>query len=239
MSARDPETGQFTATNTSEVEYADHEVQVLAVRFIKTGDGSDVLIEPTIEFEPVSERGIDSDELAQLVGWKRHATVGTFETGESDQSFVGEIQTEVDFGINLTKSEAAGSLTGANAASPTVIEGDDIGGETTGDIDAARYYRANQSEPGQLDHFLGYAGPGFIDDEETAGGGGYSTSQDMTMWYPEKLGSGPYVDRTDDLVMLPEWEVDDVSGRAEFEITYILYWAVEEMPEGRASFARP
>jgi len=224
---------------SSSAEYADHEVQLISARLLPSADVSGGVFEPKLEFEPVSDRGLDSDELAELVGFKRMAAVRHKNTNDENSDNNGDLGFEVDLGINITESEALGTQTG-DPGNPSVLTGNEIEtSEITGTFDDGdQVLFNNSSEPGQLDHIQIYGSPGLASSTLGAANG-FAQTKERTMFYPDKLGSGPYVDRTDDIVMLPEIEFDGYDGNPDCEITYILYWNVEEMPEGRASFARP
>lgn len=219
---------------SSSAQYADHEVQTIGVRLICEAEWNDGVIEPRLEFEPVHEFGIDNDELAELVGFYRNATIRFQLTQDNTQTELGDVNFESDFGINVTEEDVVGS-----ADEFTIDTQEDLGPATVNDgTFNGRAIGGVHDNPGQIDHVQFYGSPSF-NSSSGAGGPGNGQEQDRTFFYPDKLGSGPYVDRTDDLVMLPEIEFQNCVSRVEAEITYILYWNLEEMPEGRASFARP
>lgn len=207
-------------------EYADHEVQVIFGKVVQENvDGGEN--DTVIQFEPVSDRGLDSDELAELVGWRRNITAKIVQEDEASQTFVGDGQIEVGLGINLTEGEFA-EQSGRNFGAREI--------QATAD---QTIVANNYSEPGVLDTHASSPTTGFISGTEGAGGSGTNVTDTESQFYPDYLGSGPYVDRTDDITLHLEAQSVSVVGRIILEAHYILYWNVEEMPEGRASFARP
>lgn len=213
-------------------EYADYEVQVaqLEVQVDGEADGGPTtgdidLIEQT---EPVSDRGIDSDELAELVAFRTMLDTRIFSDNVEDQNQLGSVEYEADVGINLQNAE----LPSQSANNNTTAELQTFGnGEAT---------LINYSEPGVLDTFRYVEQAGF--DDTTNGSGGPGATSAVTprhINYRDLLGTGPFVDRTDDLTLSVEVSKSNVLSAAQGKLTFIGYWDVHEMPEGRASFARP
>ena len=197
--------------DSGDVEYADHEVQ--ALNFQVSTDGTVAAFEQQFETSPVSERGIDSDELAELVAMYRYVSLQT--QGPQDQTSQDTLSGEVNLGINTTGEEEALTDLGANAT----IEEVEQNGATArlGGLD----------DPGVLD---GASINGFV--------ATHVGQSERFLDFQDTFGSGPYVDKTDDLVVQGEIATDG-TDRVKIEVVYLLYWSVEQMPEGRASFARP
>lgn len=195
------------------VEYADHEVQSLSFKVVNDGTGP-TGIEGELLADPVQQRGIDNDELAELVGMYRFAFLQP--QGAMDQTNGDVMDFEFNMGINTKgKSEALTDLSGNAEIAEDTVTG---GGVTLGESD----------DPGILD------GGGIVGSI----GNDTGTVSERFIDFRDVLGSGPYVDATDDLVFQGEVSnngSDTVNG----EVEYILYWDVEELPEGRSSFARP
>jgi hypothetical protein len=224
-----------------DVEYADHEVQVLGKKINVSDDLGDGLTplagsqegETIIEFNPVSDRGIDSDELAELVGFYR--LVKTRIQGAGSNATNSEANCEGVLGINLT----FGDLPNRVVTNGTVVNDSP---DLQVDQILGRIGAINLDEPGVIDMFAQGANVGFGTSPDNAGGASQITSpSERTFFYGDKLGSGPYVDQTDEMTLALEIELADFTADVdvEVEVNYILYWNVHEMPEGRASFARP
>lgn len=223
--------GGSTAT-----EYADHEVQAVSA-VLTTDDGlSSTEDSATAEifknFDPVSDRGLDSDEIAELVGMYRKATL---RFGNVDgQSFGNSMFAEGSLGVNIAGESEEFSSLSANA--PTAERVDVTPDPDTADSFLSRF--ASIDEPGILDGTsIGGSLP-YID----GGGAGGSGQQEVTeRWFNfrDTFGSGPFLDATDDLTLFQELEVNEVIDQAEFELAYILYWDTETVPEARRNFGRP
>jgi hypothetical protein len=192
---------------------------------LPSGDDSQQL-ESFEQLNPVSPRGIDSDEIAELVAMHRVAVI-RFGNVDS-QSFANSLFGEGSLGININ----------AEAEEPTSISANAPTAEITDEGDFVRRI-ASINEPGTLDNYgVGGSIP-YVDASSGAGGTGQAMAKERFFNFKNNLGTGPYVDYTDDLSLFQELEVNEVTDQAELETRYTLYWSVEEMPEGRASFSRP
>lgn len=216
-------------------EYADHEVQVIyGQKTIQEGSGNaNADIDTVEQYEPVSDRGLDSDELAELVGF--HRTVSVYATREEEATTTepGDVLAEIGLGVNLSEQEFA-EQSGAQQ-NGTVVEDFDEG--TIGQQNVVNNY----SEPGVVDTMapITIAPSAAPTTDQDISVGGPNVERSRTMFFSEKLGTGPFVDRTDDLTLHSEVQTINANCRAVVEVIYVLYWSVEEMPEGRASFSRP
>lgn len=200
------------AGHDGEVEYADHEVQTIGVQSLNKGTSE---LEELVQAEPVSERGIDNDELAELVAMRRIGTV-QFQGAQAGES---PVLAEAGFGLNLTGDQE----------NPTQLPTSNLLVETA-ESPEARTVLGELDDPGVLDTFHYGAVP------PQSGGTALERFVDLR----ETFGSGPYVDATDDLSFYLETEAASPDGdEFKLELVYQLYWNVEEMPEGRASFSRP
>jgi len=224
-------------------EYADHEVQVITNQISANGTGANSSSETATmldQLEPVSNRGLDSDELAELVAMYRIHFVDVDGVVRENQTEAGQVDSESAIGINLSEDEFP---TQANANNATSAERRLI--ENQNDI-ASLARGSNYSEPGALDFTRGQITSGFyelVEGPDTSGPQGSAGSGGVTkerfVDLRTTFGSGPYVDRTDDISVFAELQATNITGEPTVETAYILYWNVEEMPEGRASFARP
>ncbi len=222
--------------NSSGVEYADHEVQILSCRLDARGFDQNNTVENVENlrlFEPVYAGGLDSDELAELVAMYRVVQVeGDRPEGLlNDQDQAPAIRAESDIGINLNSDSEIPSQIATNA--PTAVE--DPADED--DVDSV-VQSASINEPGALDTTAVSASPAFRS-ATGSGTGNTAMTTERFINFDEKFGSGPYVDRTDDISVFQEVNTIDNGSNVELNSIYYLYWSVEEMPEGRASFARP
>lgn len=213
-------------------EYADYHVQNIGFKLVMTGDESADYIHNT---EAVSDRGIDSDELAELVAMYRSVNVKVFAEQEGGQAEPGSIRAEGAMGINLgpdelpTRTSAGGEDVTNDPA--TVPINDQTGG---------KLFLTNYEEPGVLDVHRTTSKLGF----EGAGGGGGGNVPGLSerfINFRDNFGTGPFLDRTDDLSLQLEITEKNAAPEVdmEVEVSYFLYWDIHEQPEGRASFARP
>jgi len=212
-----------------DVEYADHEVQTIGWQVANQEE--DDRVEFTKQFEPVYQNGLDSDELGELVAMRRFVNVTSADETSTSQSEVGDAVAEVNAGINLTGKGENPTDAFTNAATADVTDlGDAAGSE-------GRTYIID--DPGVLDAFRLSAVPGFVDTSAGAAGDGSNVHAERFINFHEVTGTGPFVDKTDDFVISGEVDNRNAVNNTTVEVYYTLYWAIEEMPEGRASFSRP
>lgn len=195
--------------HSGDVEYADHEVQYIGTN-VSTTDGTSV--DEEVNIEPVSQRGIDSDELAELVAMYRTASIQPASSAAAGEN------TEAETGLGLNLSGASESPNDASSQA-TILDTNESGASLrVGEID----------DPGVLDQVVA----------QVFGGTGATSTTERFVNFREVFGSGPFVDKTDDLTIYGELQPDG-TNQVKMETNYLLYWNVEEMPDGRASFSRP
>lgn len=175
---------------------------------VQTKDGASV--EAETEAEPVQENGIDNDELAELVAVRYNISLSTDASGAGTNGLDGEY----NLGINTFGEREA--LSDSPTNNPLFVSDD------------------NNVRLGTVED------PGILVSGQVSGvqENSVGNTVDGMVHFSEAFGSGPYVDKTDDLVFRAEVQGQG-STEAVIEQSYILYWNVTEMPEGRASFARP
>jgi len=216
-------------------EYADHEVQIITGQTDFTGSGGTEQVEVLDQLEPLSNRGLDSDELAELVYMRRHSAAYIDKVTEENQTSPGELYCEHSLGINLSGPEIPPN---ANANNPTSEQRTTVEGSPS-NVTPTNVRGANYSEPGVIDFGTVIATSGYDEAAGGAGAGASAMAKTRELNFRQAFGSGPYVDRTDDITVFAEMNSEQNVADVSLEMTYALYWNVEEMPEGRASFARP
>jgi len=225
--------------NMSEpAEYADHEVQVLTSKMTIDTDLADGdSCEYITSVEPVSDRGLDSNELAELKHMYRKASISITQLNDNTQTELGEVVAEASLGINMGPDElpTRPTVTGSRVqdASNTTVVNDQDGGV---------FSVSNFEEPGILDFTSGGANAGFNEVGTGTGGGSHvTTPTERDFSFSDTFGTGPFVDRTDDIDLNVELVGSNLSDgvRAEYEVSYLLYWNVHEAEGGRGAFARP
>lgn len=206
-------------TGNHQVEYADHEVQVISARATLNEAGS---IDKIAEYEPVyDDRGIDSNELAQLVAMYRSVSV------YAQGNFSGFAEGEITLGANLSATElpTRASATGAGAEDIT---------------DSAIEVNTNASDASLFTNPFTDAGV-FDATRQTLDGTSGSQAQERFLNFKENFGTGPFVDRTDDLSLGIEASSTSsvTDATVNVEVVFVLYWAVETVEGGRSELSRP
>lgn len=217
--------------------YSEFEVQQVGLRQQPgqsgTGDnGNNVEREDVYTTTPVDQNGIDNDELAELVAFYRTVRLFIQDEDAETQSEAGDADGEGGMGINIGGSDDFAVQVPANRtteARGTPGPPSEDGGFIAGEAD----------DPGQIDYWQVGAEAGFQDDVNGPGGGGATGVSDRYVNLRTQFGSGPYVDRTDDIDFLVETVNNDVVGRTFHEVIYTLYWDVTTVEGGRAAFAPP
>jgi hypothetical protein len=198
-------------------EYSDFEVQTVARRFGGIAAGGNDDKDKLFQVEPVyPDSGIDSDELAELVAMFRTATV--------DNLGDGQVAAEYDLGLNLGERELPGRVLRAFNGRDTDSEGTVIRQQDDNNINEAGL---EGNDAGILDTCTLIAG---ADDSFTA---------ERFINFRHNFGTGPFVDKTDDVSFHMELEENGNTAGNSFQVVTYLYWDVTEQPGGRASFARP
>ena len=224
--------GGSTAT-----EYADHEVQIVSGRVTVDTDFFDGTTADYIHStEPVSKRGLDSNELAELKAMYRTCSIRIGALDDNLQTELGDATAEVALGVNMGPDElpTRTTIVGTDVtdSSATTVINDQNGGS---------FSVANFEEPGILDVTRATGAAGYEAATSGAGAGSQATTATERDFDFSVLGSGPYLDRTDDLDLAMELETVNLSDGVvcQVEVTYILYWDVHEAQGGRGAFARP
>lgn len=217
------------------MEYADHEVQLVGARAFIPSENANVALEKNTIKQPLSGRGLDSDELAELVAYRIYVLLESDQIDGTTQTQTGAINGEASVGINLTKDEhVAQAFVNAPTSESESVEFD--AGDGTGTVQSFNY-----DEPGQLYAAENSVSPDISDPTGGAGGAGQmaALSDSGLVNMRDNFGSGPYVDKTDDITIFTELDHDNVVTASSIKVVCRFYWNVEQLPEGRASFSRP
>jgi hypothetical protein len=154
--------------------------------------------------------------------------------GDDNQSEPGSVTGEFDLAINATQGELLGQANANNPNSETFGAGDFK--DTIGPGNELEF--TNYNEPGVLDVVDHSANAGFVD-SGAGGGGSDSDFTEREINFQQNFGTGPYVDRTDDLVLHSEINKNDTVSQIRQRGYLIMYWNVETVEGGRGAFARP
>lgn len=219
MAHRDPETGQFVESDEMDgLSYSDHEHQQVTF-IIENDDSANGEVEDVQKVEVNGPRGLDADELAELVYLRRQVSVI-----DNSGSTADDGTAEVEYGLEINtgnRDEFLPNLSGDGEENPV-----DEGGNTS-----LLYV---DDDPGRLD---------YISTSMAFGGGKTSgpANLDRSVHYPGIYGSGPYLDPTDELGIFAEIDSNSVeqTGVFRLKVTLQMVWRIEEIPEGRSRYARP
>jgi len=209
--------------------YSDHEYQWIRhrVRFLSGADaGPDLAEAEQPQFEPTT-RGLDTDELAELREVYVSASTRHQNNDASSQSEVGEVIGQGSFGINLDGGEFL------RPGSNSIFR--DVDGSGTDDLEIQV---DDQEEPGLLGEFSTTATAGFVDATNGPGGSGSAARQQYRLTFGP-VGSGPVVDRTDDLDLRHRLIVRNQVTECLSEVVLGLRWRPMTVEGGRAKLAFP
>lgn len=199
------------------VTYSDHEVQHIRhdLDIDETFSGSTETV--TEEFN-ITERGLDNDELAELV----HFTVrtGIIQGGQAtDDPNPGFVRMESGAGFNLAGSEFL--LDSPNSESIT-----------TGLTEFTR----NTDEVGQVWSVqLSSTAPNF-DSTNGAAASDEGNILQYSIDYRDKFGSGPFLDSTDDFNSKHVVTAENLDAAMRVISIYTLVYDVQELERGRSRF---
>jgi hypothetical protein len=211
-------------------EYVDLEHQVIRqkVDVDTTGDpDSNVAFEllpgdPGAEFEP-GERQLDREEVAQLVYYRRYATVNFLTTADAIDRFEDAFAiVDASVGIN-------GDLFREVTTQSSV----------TSDPDGQNILIDQGGEIGLLDNYQIYASPQIQSDAVGALGGSFATVSEHVVDYYNWPTGGPIVDSFDTITCGMGGAVSSKSTECQVELRYDFYWDVAEQGRSTNPFGRP
>lgn len=212
----------------SGASYSDHEIQ-----HIKNGlaflDGADAGPNTSVTDENqfnVTERGLDNDELAELVYLR--ADIALYSNSVGDQTTRNIIIANTDFGANLAGQE------NLNAFSTS----EDFDVDDSGTDDFSRFEHVTD-EAGQFYSEELHAGIGFRDTGNSVGANQSIDRVQIEMPFRAITGGGPFLDSTDDLTSRFNMSVSNAIDSAKLTERIYLVWDVDTVEGGRAAFGKP
>lgn len=236
MPYRDPETGRFVAHDDHDHDhhhhrsFADHDIHHIRhdLRFLPSADAGPNVVHTEDRDWEITERGLDPDELAELVGLRVSATIGT-DVDPISQDEIGHITGWFQTGFNLSGDEFLVSQ-GTQAT-----EDFDVDGSGTADF---RSFTRDTDEVGQLtaDRLDGYLG--YSDTTDGTGGAGGMPELNYVLNFRQMFGMGPIVDAADDFSTMVGLDINNVVAGATAKMTVSAYYEVEEYEHGRSRFGR-
>jgi hypothetical protein len=218
-------------TDGEPVEFVDLEHQVIRQKSnVTSGSASIELLpgDPAAEFDP-GERSLDREEIAQLVVYRRSATInwlqGSLNTVGDDDIF-GIVDASVGINGDLFRPVTTQEAFQVGPDNQTVLV--DSGGEI-----------------GLLDNYQIYSQPLVNSTSQSVGSGGIAQRADLTVNFYDYPTGGPIVDSFDTITCgfgagfangAPEGS-DDVE--CQFELRYDFWWDVREQGRSTNPFGRP
>lgn len=214
--------------DTGGFSYSDHEVQWILndYQFKDAADaGPDTSLEDEAQFN-VTERGLDNDELAELVYLRADLDLGVDSVG--DQTTRNFFEVVTGWGANLSGSEYV--------STDNDFEQFDV--DDSGTNDFQRNSRTTD-EAGQWIAESLRATIGFRDTGNSVGANSTTDRVQVTMDFRDLFGSGPFLDSTDDLTNRIFMNVDNAIDGARLDQRLMLVYDVQTVEGGRAAFGRP
>jgi hypothetical protein len=207
-------------------EFVDLEHQVIRQKLnAKSGSGSlDVLPgNPAAEFEP-GERQLDREEIAQLVVYRRSATINWLQTG-------GNTAEDRDF---FAIVDASVGINGDLFRPVTTQEQFDVPGQPEFD-----FFVDTGGEIGLIDNYQIFAQP----NSASAGMSGIAQRADLNVNFYDYPTGGPIVDSFDTITCGFGAGIEDAQAgtdiECQFELRYDFWWDVAEQGRSTNPFGRP
>jgi hypothetical protein len=213
------------------MEFVDLEHQVIRQKSNVTGGDAAIELlpgDPAAEFDP-GERSLDREEVAQLVVYRRSATINWIQSnfdvvGPNTDNF-GIVDASVGINGDLFRPVTTQESYQVGPDNQTVLV--DTGGEI-----------------GLLDNYQIFAQPQVTDDGTGTGAGGIADRADLTVNFFEYPTGGPIVDSFDTITCgfgagFTSQESEDEDVECQFELRYDFWWDVREQGRSTNPFGRP
>jgi len=220
MASRDPDTGQFVESSEERtINYNDLNYQYVGFKRLIGGSPTEEGIFQ-IETEPIDERELDHNQLAELVYMRRHMFTQVEVTGDIiDQTETGNAETVVTFEVNSGEQEWLNS-----------------------DQRGAEYVEENNRNF-DLNHMAVQVPFNEAGDSGGGGGGGPPTStaeREVMFAGPNGLfHRGPVLDANDTLNFRYEIDLNNCVYDVRLKTYYVLGWRLHEVENARPEFGIP
>jgi hypothetical protein len=215
-------------TDGEPVEFVDLEHQVIRQKSnVTSGSASIELLpgNPAAEFDP-GERSLDREEIAQLVVYRRSATINWLQTGAADVP-------DID---NFAIVDASVGINGDLFRPVTTQESFQVGPDNqTVLVDTG-------GEIGLLDNYQIFAQPQVTKRTDSLGAGGIAQRADLNVNFFEYPTGGPIVDSFDTITCgfgAGFVDNEDSDIECQFELRYDFWWDVREQGRSTNPFGRP
>jgi hypothetical protein len=210
-------------------EFVDLEHQVIRQKVnALSGEGSVEVLpgNPAAEFDP-GERQLDREEVAQLVVYRRSATINYLQVAEADAPAT-DLFAIVDASVGIN---------GDLFRPVTTQEEFDIAGQPDVEL-----FVDTGGEIGLLDNYQLYAQPYTKEVDVGISGGGIAQRADLTVNFYDYPTGGPIVDSFDTITCGFGAGFDagqDLDVELQFELRYDFWWDVAEQGRSTNPFGRP
>jgi hypothetical protein len=212
-------------------EFVDLEHQVIRQKVNATTEGAgsvEVLPgNPAAEFEP-GERQLDREEIAQLVVYRRSATINWLQDSTSVSTSENDHFAIVDASVGIN---------GDLFRPVTTQEEFDVAGEPNIDL-----FVDTGGEIGLLDNYQIYAQPLITELNSGVGAGSTADRADLTVNFYDYPTGGPIVDSFDTITCGFGAGFDNGGSEPtelQFELRYDFWWDVAEQGRSTNPFGRP
>jgi hypothetical protein len=214
------------------VEFVDLEHQVIRQKSNVTSGSAVIELlpgDPAAEFDP-GERSLDREEIAQLVVYRRSATVNWLQTDALNQlegggDFFGIVDASVGINGDLFREVTTQQSFQVGPDNQTVLV------DTGGEIGLLDNYQIFSQPPARFDTSNGGAGLGGIADRA-----------DLTVNFFEYPTGGPIVDSFDTITCgfgAGFNHTTNIDVECQFELRYDFWWDVREQGRSTNPFGRP
>jgi len=210
-------------------EFVDLEHQVIRQKSdVPAGEVAIELLpgDPAAEFDP-GERQLDREEVAQLVYYRRYATINWLQTsaasGNSPADMFGIVDASVGINGDLFRPVTTQEAFQVGPDNQTVLV--DTGGEI-----------------GLLDNYQIYSQPSTLESGTGLSGGGQHDTVEFAIDFYNWPTGGPIVDSFDTITcgFGAGFDGNDTEGvECQFELRYDFYWDVRDQGRSTNPFGRP
>lgn len=223
------------ASSGRDVDYSSYEYQQVQFRPSVEGPDDDSTFIGRQSVEVLDQiGGLDSNEVAELVGYHRTATVASadFQTQASLQQ--GSFSFDYSMGVNLD-SDTDLLVSFQNAGEQTT----EIGSQNV-NADFLTGSPATTVKDEMLDFASLSYDIGFEDEANGVGAGGDVPEQSREFMLRASLGAGPVLDSADELGFVFQIEKDNAEvGQLQLVVSYHLIWDVATVDDAGRRFGIP
>lgn len=242
MSARDPETGQFVASDGSDADYGDFDYQHVQYSHKERGanSGRSTMTE-TVDILP-THGGLDSNEIAELVAIRYEVHVFGDDFGDVADTAQGHLDFRGVFGVDL--GSVADQLQGNRTETTDLNKlSENIGAQAALEVDDSADPVSSVFGHDRDEVFLPFSAGNdtpFSSDAGGVGGGGGSThTMEGTLNFREMVGRGPVLDSADDIGWVSTLTKSQVSATAEGQVRMTLVWDTATVDDAGRRFSVP